>query len=426
MSASVLANLLGSALAAGQAPLPAVDRSAMEPQVARLLADVEAGLRDRIEAPEAWLAYGETLHAHGLVRPAATAYREAALRTEPGSQLALSAGYLLAHAVRGSAPGEARAALEGVLRRHPGYAPAHVLHGELLEETGDRAGAAAAFEAALLVTPGAPLALFRLGQMRLLAGNPDDAIPLLEQALAAEPDAGAVRSELARAWTLAGDRERAGATLAEGGDAGLPGIEDPIHFRMSSRDVSSPRLLARAREARTEGDLETARSRYAELSEIRPRDAVVLAEYGAVLDALGQFGAAERRLGDAVALDPDSFLARLALGLLHLRAGDLPGAEFHLRRATAARPDSGAAHRALGDALLRQRRVDEALAALKEASRLDPADGSARVLSAAALAELGRFGEAWEAVREARDRGATVPEPFLAALRARSPEPSRS
>ena len=75
--------------------------------------------------------------------------------------------------------------------------------------------------------------------------------------------------------------------------------------------------------------------------------------------------------------------------------------------------------------LLRQRRFGPALAALERARHLDPQDAESRVLAAVALAELGRFEEAWIAVHEAQELDAEVPESFLAALRAKHPEPGR-
>lgn len=404
---------------------PAVDRPGIEPQVGALLGTLAEEVRIRPEDPARWLEYAETLHAHGFRDEAALCYREAARLAAPASAASLAARYLLAHVLRSSRPAEAAPLLTALLKDHRDYLPAEVLLGELLDELGDRVGAAAAFRRALVREPGAPLALFRLGSIRLAEGEPDEAIPLFERALAAAPEAGAVRAALARAWTAAGDRPRARQVLASGGGtvSGLPEIGDPIHFRMTERDVSSPRLLERARDARQAGLLEEAERWYVQLAELRPRDPIVLAEFGAVLDDQGRTGEAEPLYRDAVALSPNLFLARLGLGVLLARAGDLAAAEFQFRRALAARPEEAQVHRALGDVLLRQRQVGSALEALEEAARLDAADGAVQVLLAGALAELGRYPEAWEAVRNARELGAEVPENFLRALRAKHPEP---
>ena len=400
----------------------------MEPQVAALLAGLAGEVAARPADPGVWLGYGEALHAHGLVAEAARCYRETARLAPAAGAAGFASRYLLAHALRGSTPAEAAAALEEALEGDPGYAPGLVLLGEIREERGDRSGARTAYEGALDLMPGSGLALFRLGSLRLLDGEPREAIPPLERALAAEPDAGAVRSALAQAWNAAGDRERAREVLRQAGGgtgSGLPGIEDPIHFRMTGRDISSPRLLERARAARDSGRLPEAEERYRQLTRIRPRDAGALAGLGAVLDQRGRPEEAEPLYRDAVALDPDQALARFGLGALMAREGDLAGAEFQFRAALAARPDEAEAHAALGDVLLRQRRFGAALASLESAARLDPADGAVRVFTAVALAELGRFEEAWEAVHEARRLGAEAPAGFLAALREKHPEPVR-
>jgi len=413
----------------GQDPQPPVaDGSNMEPQVSLLLDRLVEELRARPGDPASWLEYGETLHAHGLVSAAAECYRTALELLPAGDVTRLTARYLLAHAVRGSDPAEAARLLAAAVSEHPGYPPSLIFLGELREELGDRGDAATAYRDALDIDPGSALALFRLGSLQLADGDPRRAISRLESALALAPDASAVRAALARAWNAAGDRDRGREVLSAGEgrpDAGLPPIEDPIHFRMSGRDISSPRLLERARMARGAGRLEDAEVLYRDLAQIRPRDADVLAEFAAVLDQRGRPGEAEPLYRDAVALDPGQALARFGLGVLRAREGNLPAAEYEFRRSLESRPDEPQTHAALGDLLLRQRRFEPALAALERARRLDPDDGSSRVLAAVALAELGRFEEAWSAVHEAQDLGAEVPEGFLTALRAKHPEPGR-
>ena len=413
----------------GQTPEPPAPHARnMEPQVALLLDRLVEELRARPEDPARWLEYGETLHAHGLVGEAAECYRAALHLLPAGDVTRLTARYLLAHALRGSDRAGAAEILAAAVAEHPGYPPSLLFLGELLEELGDRSTAEATYRQALELDPGSALARFRLGSIELAAGDAREAIALLERALALAPEAGAVRAALARAWNAAGDRDRGREVLGAGEgrpDAGLPPIEDPIHFRMTERDISSPRLLERARTARGAGRLEDAEILYRDLAEIRPRDADVLAEFAAVLDQRGRAGEAEPLYRDAVALNSGQALARFGLGALRAREGNLPAAEYEFRQSLESRPDEPQTHAALGDVLLRQRRFEPALAALERAHRLDPEDGSSRVLAAVALAELGRFEEAWRAVHEAQALGAEVPEGFLAALREKVPEPGR-
>lgn len=397
----------------------------MEPQVAIAFGERAAELEARREDAGAWLRYGETLHAHGRTAEAAVCYREADRLLGPGDPNRLTALYLFAHAIRSTQPAEAVAALERAVAGQPGYAPAWLLLGEIRSELADAEGAEAAFFRAMEVEPDSALARFRLGSLHLAGGRPEEAAPLLEAALAVAPEAGAIRAALAQALYAAGDRERAREFAGGTGADSLPAVEDPIHFRMTERDVSSPRLLARARAAREAGRLAEARQLYLDLRVLRPTDAAVLAGFGAVLDDSGQPEEAAPLYRDAVALDPDQPLARFGLGTLALRRGDLPGAEFQFRRAVAALPEEARGHAALGDVLLRLGRVEEGLEVLETAAELDPEDGLTQVLMAAALAELGRYSEAWEAVASARRLGAEPPEGFLTSLRARRPEPGR-
>ncbi len=407
---------------------PAPHARNMEPQVALLLDRLVEELRTRPEDPARWLEYGETLHAHGLVSEAAECYRAALHLLPTGDVTRLTARYLLAHALRGADRPGAASALEAAVAEHPGYPPSLLFLGELREELGDRPAAEAIYRQALELDPGSALALFRLGSIELAAGDAREAIALLERALALAPEAGAVRAALARAWNATGDRDRGRDVLRAGEDrpdAGLPPIEDPIHFRMSERDISSPRLLERARTARGAGRLEDAEILYRDLAQIRPRDADVLAEFAAVLDQAGRPGEAEPLYRDAVALDPEQALARFGLGVLRAREGNLPAAEYEFRASLEFRPDEPQTHAALGDVLLRQRRFEPALAALERAARLDPEDGASHVLAAVALAELGRFADAWKAVHAAQALGSEAPDGFLAALREKHPEPGR-
>ena len=430
VSAALVLGLESLALPASaqeKAP-PVVNSRDMEPQIGDLLGRLVEQVRGRPEDAAAWLEYAETLHAHGVVAEAALCYRQAVELLPPGDITRLTARYLLAHAIRGSDPLAASSALEAAVDELPGYPPALILLGELREELGDRAGAAAAYRQALELDPGSALGLFRLGSVVLAERDPQEALRLLERALALQPGAGAVRSALARAWSAAGDRDRAREVVRAGPglpETGLPSIEDPIHFRMNERDISSPRLLARARAARGAGRLGDAESLYRDLARLRPRDADVLAEFGAVLDQRGKSGEAEPLYRDAVALDSEQSLARFGLGVLRAREGDLPAAEYEFGAALDSRPEEPRTHAALGDVLLRQRRFEPALAALERAAELDPEDGQSRVLAAVALAELGRFEKAWNAVHAAQDLGVEPPEGFLAALREKHPEPGR-
>ena len=419
----------GALLALGQeVDLSLLDTRDMEPQVRDLLGRGAEVIRERPDDARGWLEYAEMLHAHGLVREAAECYRRALERLPAGDVTRLTARYLLAHAVRGTDPAGAAEALAAAVEEHPGYPPSLIFLGELREELGDRAAAEAAYRQALALDPASALALFRLGSLRLAAADAAQAVELLEPALALTPDAGAVRAALVQAWSRAGDRDRARQVLDAGAgrpEAGLPPIEDPIHFRMTERDESSPRLLARARAARSAGRLGDAESLYRDLARIRPRDADVLAEFGAVLDQRGRPEEAEPLYRDSVALDPRQPLARFGLGVLRAREGDLPTAEYEFRESLESRPEAATTHAALGDVLLRQGRFEPALDSLRQAAALDPADGSSHVLAAVALAELGRFPDAWKAVHAARERGTEPPDDFLAALRARHPEPGR-
>jgi tetratricopeptide (TPR) repeat protein len=93
-------------------------------------------------------------------------------------------------------PVEARAELEAALRLNPHYLPAWLNRGNLCEDCGDRAGAAAAYRQALVIEPEHPLALARLGGVHRASGPNDPVIARVQAALAVPALDAAQRADL--------------------------------------------------------------------------------------------------------------------------------------------------------------------------------------------------------------------------------------
>ena len=97
---------------------------------------------------------------------------------------------------------------------------------------------------------------------------------------------------------------------------------------------------------------------------------------------------------EALRLDPDQPLTRLALARLYQGRGQIPQAVEELRGVLATRPSNDEAHRVLGDLLLSQGQTDEGLAELARAVELRPASAENHRVLGRAEYQLGRYPEA--------------------------------
>jgi len=101
-------------------------------------------------------------------------------------------------------PGSAEALLRDGLRRFPESAALHELHGRVLEETGWRRAAEAAYGRALELQPGLVNSLAGLGRVRLQLGLETSAVPPLSRLVELEPSPESLRL-LTQAARSAGD-----------------------------------------------------------------------------------------------------------------------------------------------------------------------------------------------------------------------------
>ncbi len=115
----------------------------------------------------------------------------------------------------------------------------------------------------------------------------------------------------------------------------------------------------------------------------------------------GDLDAARRAYESAVALAPWFIPARVNLADVLRAQGREPEAERQLRSALAIDPGNADVHYALGLALTRQQRPGEAIASLRTAAQLRPGAARYGYAYALALESAGRLGEAIEVLRAA-------------------------
>jgi putative PEP-CTERM system TPR-repeat lipoprotein len=358
--------------------------------------------------------------------------------------------------------------LQLVLQRAPDYQPAQMLLGVVHLKSGNPAQAEMYLSAVLAKSPGnseartllaeTRLQLKRLDQVRetltpMLAGqNPDaralsiagragidlgdieQGVSFLEQSVAADPDNGELRLQLAAAY-ISADRLDEAREILDSIEIGSA-LDDEYRRELLRaaalyRDGDVNAAIAAAKEVSErwpqkgevlnllgymylyERDFENARESF-ERASGKSGDLIVSQRFLAAIDiAEGKFDEARERYLDVLKLRPDATwalvaLARIAaesediakarewleearskdsaatepramLANIYLSAGDYRDAQLVAEEAIALDADNAAFHNALGLALLNQRRFKEALASFQRAVELDSKNGAFRL-----------------------------------------------
>lgn len=309
---------------------------------------------------------------------------------------------------------EAAAAYELALALAPNDAPT-VLHlAELRFEERRIDLAQPLFEKAVTLAPGCAAALWGLGKVAGEKGEWGRAVEILEQAAAADPGADAIRYSLGQAWRQLGDSEKAQRWL-EGSGKKRPRCADPLAEEIGNLvNVTT---------------LEVLRTRV-EQEDFNPRSDIgyAVGQLGNVLGGAEKMAAlaagdsalrgnprsearwrlltgslfahrtldakAEPELRRATELDPKLGEAWLRLGNLLARRGDYPGALGHYERAAELLPGDVDLLVRRGKVLVALRRFDDAARSFQQAFFPKEDDAEAGLELAALAGHLGRLDEA--------------------------------
>ena len=208
---------------------------------------------------------------------------------------------------------------------------------------------------------------FSLARQARLDGNKELALAEYHKALKAQPEAGAIRAEVA-------DLLRQHGRLQEAQEQAREAVAS------SPDSLEARRVLAQIYRDRAHGELHPggylrrSAEQYEELVRLDPRDRqaliVLMTLYSQLDDDAGAASALERY----VQLDPGNVDAYLRLGSHYLAAGRPADASVALQKALGVQPDSAQAHAALGDVYAEQEQTEQAAAAYRRALELDPAN----------------------------------------------------
>lgn len=434
---------------------PEPDLAAVEPGVTEAVRAARAALADDPDSAERWADYGATLLVHEFHAEAAIAYGAAAALDGDDYRFP----YLEARSLWNLDPEAAEARALRAADLNPGYAPAHLLAGQLAEDRGDPEAAKARYREVIGSPDGvrtAPAneaaARFRLG--RLLAGDGDleAALPLLERAETLAPQSGAVAAALARVYRRVGDpeRARAAAERARGLEHDLM-ISDPLMDQIQNLARSVVGMERRAFAAEGAGRPEVAELLLREMLESRPDSADLYYNLGNNLSRQGRNDDALEAWAQALDRNPDHVSALVNSSIVLAQSGELAEAERRCRRvleiqpghpgalsslgsiaalggrprealdwferALEVEPERAGTHDSIAQVLAAERRFDEAIRHFRIAVRKEPFRADYRLGLAASLASTGDFEAAHEVAEEGRRLGAPLPDDFLTMLR---------
>lgn len=255
------------------------------------------------------------------------------------------------------------------------------------------------------IEPKSLAALRGLGSVLLRTGDPAAAVPVLNQALAQQPDA-ATQHELGRAYYTLGRlpeaiqalesavkldpdlteaRDTLGNMLAESGDLARAETELKEAIRRQPDFANAYGNLGKV--LFVKGALAQGEQAYQKAVALAPSNASIRFNYGVALAQAGRFPEAETQVTAALAADPAKAEAHEIMGSLLARRGDWTRAANSYRTALRAQPQFGRAHLGLGTALAAMRDVAGARAELQLAA--NDSDASVREEAADLLRTLG-------------------------------------
>lgn len=300
---------------------------------------------------------------------------------------------------------------------------------------GDLARAEAIYRQVLAIDPEHPDATHLLGMVAHAAGRSDDAVELMQRAIARSPCVPHYHANLGNALRDTGRSVEAIAAYEQGialGDAS-PEVRNNLGIVLlrlgrdaeaaacfeASLSMRSPSGADRAgtlcnlASVRTHlGDHQMAIEAATAALAAAPSLAAAHAALGSALAACARHAESRAAFERAVALAPDMPEAYLGLAdvLGHLHEhGEAARAAAH---ATKLRPTDHVAWTALGVALLGDHRRAEAIDAFAKATSILPGFAPAYVNMGVALSELGRHAEAVDVLRQASELAPSDPTPL--------------
>ncbi|MCF7985159.1 MAG: tetratricopeptide repeat protein [Thiohalocapsa sp.] len=207
----------------------------------------------------------------------------------------------------------------------PDYPTLYVRLGKVHLDNSELAEAKAAFERVDDVPELASPVNYYLGQIALLERRHEDALALLQAALAANPQATEVHYPLAQAYRALGDTDKARLHL-DRFELRAPEVADPLLEELQAATKRALPAFKRGIHAVQQGDYAAAVDEFAAGLAVDPNNAAARVSYARVLYLVGRRDDAAAELDRALALDPRHLLGHFLAGVLHQARGDTEAA----------------------------------------------------------------------------------------------------
>lgn len=312
--------------------------------------------------------------------------------------------------------GTAGAQAEGIVERAPENAVAWNMLGLARLGTGELAGARDAFNSAVERSPRTLSYRLNLARVHALQREPDEALRVIDEAIAEFPDGMSAVALGAGVALQSGDTARAAGYIermrkAAPNAAATMRLEGDLafaqkryknasdHYAKAAAAGTDRRLTIAQYRARTLGKVAQPQAPLVAWLEENPDDApvrVLLAEY---LASAGKQTAANSEYERALKSDPGNFVALNNLAVLYQQQGDERGLAM-AERAHAIAPDNAAVQDTYGWALVKSGRPAEGLKPLRDAAGAMPDSPEVQYHLAIALARTGETETASQLLRQ--------------------------
>lgn len=248
---------------------------------------------------------------------------------------------------------------------------------------------------ALSADPRSVAAWYQAGRLALARNDYRTAVQRFESALALDGAVAPIHYPLAMAYRGLGDTARAERHLAQRSrDNRIVPPDDPL-MRELEQSVGGPLALeVRGVEALNRREWVAAADAFRKATSMAPRSAALHHRLGTALVMMGKADEARREFEAALDVSPRYGKAHYSLGLLLEDRGDNDGARAAFAAAVDSDPDYAAARLRLADVLRRGGRLGDALSEYQRASETDPSLSDAVLGRALTLADVGRYVEA--------------------------------
>ena len=369
---------------------PAVETP--DPELAKLLADLEQTARESPRDPVARGRLGMARHSNGLHDRALEDYQKAiALDRSDPKWWYLSA---LIESYVGRYP-QGIADLDSAIVRAPNVAHLHWRRGLLLLDEGKLDQADASFQRAIEVKPNHPVGWIGRARVQLQRGKNEQALELLAETLRRRPKSlyvSYIHQLTGTAYRQMGKLEEARVELARG-RAGRPVWSDPWSDDLNEFRVSVGSRLRTAASLIQSGENERAIQMIEEIRPDNPTNATLLQYLSAAYLNAGKNEQAVEVLETALEVNPEDALAHTNLSRAKVKLGDLDEALRLADQGIKLNPTLANTHLQKASVLRTMGRNEDALGAYVEALRLLPTSADILLTAANLAGDLGKHEE---------------------------------